>query len=470
MKKRKTPLYKRVLARFKAMDGLSRGLLIAFSVVGLITAVLAFNFARRFIVTTTSFELPGLALSQASAGGEQNGDPNAETAQQLGPELEPWDGASRVTILVMGLDYRDWEAGNGPPRTDSLILLTIDPITKQAGMLSVPRDLWVEIPGFGHQKINTAYQLGEGARLPGGGAGLAVETVENFLGITINYYARIDFSAFERFIDTIGGVKITTEEDTYVQLIGDEQIHTIQSGTNTLNGEYALAFARARHTENGDFDRSRRQQQLILAIRNQLLRPDVQGIILSNGLNIYQDLSSGIHTNMGFQDALRLGLLALDVNVDSIQRGVISFENDMVIPDKSPDGLDILKPITENIRILRDEIFTVSNVRSQLARSSDSASLMLGEAASVAVYNGSNISGLADSTREYLATSGMNIVATGNADTVGATTVFDYTGNPYTVAYLVEVLGIQPTRIYSSYDPNSQVDVEVILGPDWTGP
>jgi polyisoprenyl-teichoic acid--peptidoglycan teichoic acid transferase len=74
--------------------------------------------------------------------------------------LDPWDGASRVTALVMGLDYRDWEAGEGAPRTDTMILLTIDPLSKTAGMLNIPRDLWVNIPGFDYDRINTAYRLG----------------------------------------------------------------------------------------------------------------------------------------------------------------------------------------------------------------------------------------------------------------------------------------------------------------------
>ena len=79
-----------------------------------------------------------------------------------GPTPEPWDGASRVTLLVMGLDYRDWLAGEGPPRTDSMILLTLDPLNRTAGMLSIPRDLWVTIPGgFDNNRINTAYSLGE---------------------------------------------------------------------------------------------------------------------------------------------------------------------------------------------------------------------------------------------------------------------------------------------------------------------
>ena len=113
----------------------------------------------------------------------------------------------------MGLDYRDWVSGEGPSRTDTMILFSLDPLTLTAGMLNIPRDLWVNIPGYGYGKINTAYYLGEANQLPGGGTGLAVKTVEQFLGVPINYYAQIDFSAFERFIDLIGGIELNIEHE-----------------------------------------------------------------------------------------------------------------------------------------------------------------------------------------------------------------------------------------------------------------
>jgi len=100
-----------------------------------------------------------------------------------------WDGGSRINVLFIGLDYRDWLAGEGPPRSDTMILFTIDPITKSAGMLSIPRDLWVNIPGFNYGPINTAYALGEANKLPGGGPGLAMKTVSQFIGVPLQYYA-----------------------------------------------------------------------------------------------------------------------------------------------------------------------------------------------------------------------------------------------------------------------------------------
>ena len=126
------------------------------------------------------------------------------------PLPPPWDGASRVNILVMGYDFEaNWDPNTRlcPCRSDTMIVFTIDPVTHTAGMISVPRDMWVNIPGFNsYNKINAALYLGDAYKIPGGGAELAMKTVENFLGIPIQYFALIDFTTFTRMIDTIGGV------------------------------------------------------------------------------------------------------------------------------------------------------------------------------------------------------------------------------------------------------------------------
>ena len=164
-----------------------------------------------------------------------------------------------------------------------MILLTLDPVTRTAGILSIPRDLWVAIPGFKHGKINTAYYLGDAHKLPGGGPGLAVKTVEEFLGVPINFYAQVDFGVFVRFIDEIGGVKIDVPEEITVDLLGSGSStkKTLQPGVQVLPGEWALAYARARYTEGGDFDRAQRQQQVIMAIRDRIISFDMLPILIS---------------------------------------------------------------------------------------------------------------------------------------------------------------------------------------------
>ena len=165
-----------------------------------------------------------------------------------------------------------------------MILLTLDPLSRTAGILSIPRDMWVAIPGFQHGKINTAYYLGDAYKLPGGGPGLAVDTVEQFLGVPVNYYAQIDFQAFVRFIDEIGGVKINVPETITVDLLGSGVAtkKTLRPGVQVLPGEWALAYARARNTGGGDFDRAKRQQQVILGIRDRILSFDMLPLLITN--------------------------------------------------------------------------------------------------------------------------------------------------------------------------------------------
>ena len=446
-----------------------RGLLAAFIVVSAITAAMVYNFVYGF-VTGDIFPTPPVDLGTPKPG--ETPVPGNPNPQGPAPEvaLEPWDGASRVNILVMGLDLRDWESGNGPPRTDTMILLTIDPASKTAGILSIPRDLWVEIPGFEHARINTAYQLGEASQLPGRGPGLAVKTVEKFLGIKINYYAQIDFDAFVKFIDLIGGVKIDVPETIKVDIIGDDHPKKIKRGTHTLDGATALAYARARYTEGGDFDRSQRQQQVIFAIRSQLLRADTQRMVMSNALQIYQDLSSGIQTNLTFDEAFKLGVLAQQIDLEKIQRGAIA-PPEYVTLGKSPDGTqDILKPITEKIRLLRDDIFFASTFTSPAVQNMSPAERMQAEGARVAVYNGTPTGGLAGKAQEYLVSLGVNVVEVGNTDQEPYTKIIDYTGKPYTLQFLVDAFKIQMTKIFHSYDPNGAFDIVIIIGPDWSPP
>ncbi len=399
--------------------------------------------------------------------------PGETPAVESGPDFggfTAWDGAERVTILVMGLDYRDWEAGEGAPRTDTMILLTIDPLSKTAGMLSIPRDLYVSIPGFNYDRINTAYRQGEIYEYPGnpgGGPGLAMATVEQLLGVKIDFYAQIDFLVFERMIDEIDGVTITVTEPIKVDPVGDKQPRTIQPGTYTFPGDILLAYARARKTEGGDFDRARRQQEVIIAIRNRLLEniPDT----LYNAKNLYAELAEGVRTNMTLTEAIRLGLLAKDIAIEDIRKGIIGEEQ--IVFFTTPAGDQVLKPRPDAIREIRDYVFGTVELSSPLANLT-AQERVTAENATVSILNASYAEGLAAKTAEYLIGLGFNIPTAniGNANqALTYTSIVDYTGNPYTVQLLVETLGVQPNQVKIIYNPNSSVDIEVQVGSDWAG-
>jgi LCP family protein required for cell wall assembly len=454
-------------------DWVTRGIGIGFIIAALATAFFAFSFVRDIIRSTDIFQLSGVAIAEdrpSDSTGDVNTSGDSPSSGSIAvDEPQEIDFTSRINVLILGLDYRDWEAGNGPPRSDTMIVATIDPVSKTASLLSVPRDLWVNIPGFGQDKINAAYFNGEANRLPGGGPELAVKTVEEFLGIEIQYWAQIDFTAFVQFVDYIGGVKIEVPSRIKLEFIGTSNEKYLDPGRYTLDGAYALAYIRNRSEGDGDFSRAQRQQQMILAIRNQLLRRDIQRMMFSNPKGIWDIFSQNIHTNIPFADAFNLGKLALQVNAEEIKQYVIS-PPEYVTFGVSPDGRDILKPITQNIRILRDEIFTPIGITGPGAVGADPNTLMQSEAAKVGVYNGSAVGGLAGETETYLKGLMVNVAEVGNADAVPATTIYDYTGNPYTVSYLVDMMGIQNTRIFNSYDPSSSVDVAVIVGNDWQIP
>jgi LCP family protein required for cell wall assembly len=444
----------------------------------IVLAIFTYNTVSSLVATWEVTSLPGLAINQPTPTPAPDTNPSTEGEKipgiesppgPGGPVPDPWDGASRVTILVMGLDYNDWRAGEGPPRTDTMILLTLDPLSKTGGMLSIPRDLWVSIPGFDYGKINTAYQLGEAYKLPGGGPGLAMDTVERLIGVPIQYYAQIDFVVFVRFIDEIHGVKLDVPEKIFIDIYDDDKGKIkIKPGTQVLPGEHALAYARARNTEGADFDRAQRQQQVIMGIRDRLADPRVISELVSNAPGLYNEFSSGINTNLSFDEVTKLGWLALQIPNEDIYRGIIGEKQ--VNFGKSPDGLDVLKPLPDQIRLLRDEIFAPFGSISPYADSdSDPQTLMAEENAAISILNGTFTPGLAGRTSDYLESLGAYVITVNDASDKPHpfSTIYDHTGNPYTVQFLVDQMNLSKFRVLNRFSPESEVDVTVIIGNDW---
>lgn len=456
-------------------DRLALGLLAALVVIAIIGGLVAFNLVRNFVDSWKLTGLPGDPNPQSSSTQVPEvagGTPAPTVASNVplqpasGPTPQPWDGVSRVNVLVMGLDYRDWEASDGPPRTDTMVLFTLDPLSKTAGMLSIPRDMWVNVPGFDYNKINTAYFLGESFKLPGGGPGLAMKTVEEFLGVPIQYYAQIDFTTFVDFVDRIDGITITVPQEIIVDPLGPGNTVTLKPGEQHIYGPVALAYARQRETANGDIDRAARQQQVIMGIRNRVLKASVFPRLLAQAPQLYQDLSSGIHTNMTLDQAVQLALLVAQIPPDTIRQRVIG--TDAFTFGKSPDGLDILKPIPDKIRLIRDEVFTTGGPVGPAAVAQDPAELMKAENARISVQNGTQTPGLASRTSQYFKSLGINVVEETNAELKSSTVLIMYSSKPYTAAYLAKMMNIPDSHIFSRSDPpNPQIDLAVILGNDW---
>lgn len=460
---------------------------IIFWVAAVILVVASFFFVRGLVTCWIATRLPGItpASCGTSTGAvdgpvlDEQGTPIATSAvADLPPppvEIpgmalpEPWDGASRVNILFLGLDERDWLAGEGAPRSDTMILFTIDPLSKTAGMISIPRDLWVNIPGFGYSRINTAYSDGENYKLPGGGPGLAMKTVENFLGVPIQYYAQVDFPAFEEAIDAMGGLYICIPETIQVSVIGRTNKFRIKEGCQTLPGYLVLGYARNRKTEGGDVDRANRQQLVIMALRDQVFNPANFPKMVSIAPDVYREASAGLRTNLSFEDALRLGTLMTQIPVESIQRGVIDYTMgslDNVI--LGGEDASVVKPFPDKIRELRDQIFNTGGALSPLAAGGDPTALMQADGARVRILDGT-YSSLDVRTGNYLLNLGVPVTEIGPADRAyDRTLIIVYSPKLYTLKYLQAVFGItSSTQIRIQPDPASTVDIEVRLGNEW---
>ena len=220
-----------------------------------------------------------------------------------------------------------------------------------------------------------------------------------------------------------------------------------------------------RNTEGGDFDRAQRQQQVILAIRDRILDFNMMPTLLANANAIYADLSAGIRTNLTLSQALSLAQTILKVPRDQIKQAVI--DGQYVNFGKSPDGLDILRPIPDKIRELRDEIF-YGQTTSASSNAQDIQAILQDEHANVSVRNASSVAGLAEKTAEYLKGQGINVVEVTDAGYQVYSRVTLYGSKPYTLRYLVDLLKItSSSNIVYAYDPAATVDIVVELGDDW---
>ncbi|GAB4491871.1 MAG: hypothetical protein Fur0016_24300 [Anaerolineales bacterium] len=448
-----------------------------------------FIFARNIVIGWCLSPLPGTALTGCNDGasspvftqpGKATPEPGIDTPDLPTPapaipdvELPPaWDGASRVNVLLLGLDTYDGSADrSGPARSDTMILLTLDPKSRTAGILSIPRDLWVSIPGFGYGRINTAYMNGDAAKLPGGGPALAMKTVEQVIGVPVQYYAQVEFSAFVTLIDHLGKIPVYVEKKIFIDPIGpgDDEI-MLSRGWHMLGGVEALAYARNRYTEGGDVDRAKRQQQVIMGIRQRVLEPGNIPYMISTAPDLYQVIQDGVNTNLTFDQMMRLALLATNIPEENIKRGVIDYT--MMLPYNvvvNGQNQAVYKPIPDKIRELRDEIFTAGGAISPMAQGTDSLDLARQEAATIAIYNGTYTAGLAQKTADYLKSLGFNVVIIDSASTFpGSTIVVDHRGRPYTLTHFKELFRLNAAiQIQSDYNPGAAADIEIILGPDW---
>jgi LCP family protein required for cell wall assembly len=286
----------------------------------------------------------------------------------------------RINLLLLGYGG---PGHDGPYLTDSIMLVSIRPDTHQAIMISLPRDLWVKIPALPNNrylmgKLNSAYAIGidhasypnvrSDWKTPTGGGDLAAATVSQITGQPIDYWVGIDFKAFRDVVDALGGVRVdvpTTLDDPYFprgETTGMMHVH-IDAGWQQFDGERALEYARSRETTS-DFDRSRRQQLIMLAVRQRIFSLNAVPRMLS----LLGALQDNVRTNLRPADFRPLADLAGQIKDPDIRR--VSIDTSNLLRSGYLGGQYILKPLDPTDGALREFIAAALPDRALLAKQS----------------------------------------------------------------------------------------------------
>lgn len=257
----------------------------------------------------------------------------------------------RLNVLILGLDRRPGEGD--AVRADAIMVVTAKPTEPDLGLFSIPRDLYLSIPGHGENRINTAHILGE-IEQAGSGPERTAATVTQNLGIPVDGWIRIDFDGFVAIIDAMGGLEIDVPQAVidYAYPTADygTMLLEIPAGMQQMDGERALQYARSRHG-GSDFDRAERQQLLVQSVVQKLSRP-ASWVRLPE---VYRAFSDAVDSNLSWSQLVRMGIAALRVGPDGIDRLVI--DQEMVTPFTTSSGAAVLKLQRELVQPRVQEMF-----------------------------------------------------------------------------------------------------------------
>ncbi|GAX90946.1 LCP family protein [Effusibacillus lacus] len=258
---------------------------------------------------------------------------------------EDWTGTERVNIALLGVDSRP---GEGPPRADTMMVLSIDPQTRDVALFSIMRDTYYKVPGYGFRKINEAHALG--------GPELVVETLSKFMQIKIHYYVKTDFKGFENIVDVLGGINMYVEKNMYWPDDGPYDIN-LKKGQQHLNGKQALMYVRFRNDELGDYTRTERQRKFLATLAKELKTTNS----LLKMPEILKAVSDDIETNMTFNDMMKLGKLAYNIDLASLDSVQLPPKMDstgtkFALLDTQRDGASVIIPDLYETRLLVHKI------------------------------------------------------------------------------------------------------------------
>lgn len=276
------------------------------------------------------------------------------------PQFVEFRTRDRLNVLLLGSDGRPEELDF--PRTDSLMLLSWDREENTIDLLSLPRDLWVPVPGQDPTKINLVYSIGEHESW-GGGVPLLIDTVEALINQPIHHYLWLDFDGFIQIVDQIGGIPIYVPWD-----IVDEKYPTadygyeffeLKAGSHVLDGATALKYARTR-TQDGDFNRVGRQQDVVNAIIRQVTHPANSARLLLAAPEILRTMGYSIRTDLSITEILQLAKQVVDAPQ---LRSTLVIDSNMGVESYSDEGMWVLLPNRPQIRAAFQEFFQVTEVQ-----------------------------------------------------------------------------------------------------------
>jgi LCP family protein required for cell wall assembly len=359
-----------------------------------------------------------------------------------------------INVVLLGSDQVDKES---PGRTDVIIIVSVDPTIPSVSLLSIPRDFYAWIPGYGFDKINTAYRRGGWDRYPGGGPELVKATIEYNLGIRIHYYALVGFDGFVKIVDTLGGVDVAVEcplSDTFPDPdspTGQTDVDWVP-GIYHLDGKYALWYARSRWSTS-DFDRNRRQQQVLRGLYRQVLALDVVPKIPQ----VWGALNETVSTDLGLEELVYLASLSSELDMVDVKSSLLG--KDVLQSWTAPNGAYVLVPYYEALGP------TIEKALEPPASARASR-----PAFRVEIWNATPEEGLGYVAAERLRWEGFEVV---NVERAGAvyerTQIWDFTttskGSP--LSHLMVLYWRYAGDVVSQPTEDRTVDFRVILGTDY---
>jgi len=390
------------------------------------------------------------------------------------------ESAGRVNILLAG-NSADDPGHQGGMLTDSIMIMSVDTKNHTAFMMSIPRDLYVSVPGYGHQKINAVYPAGENSKFKEdgyaeGGMGLLQKVIQEDFGVDCHYYALINYNALRDAVNSVGGIDFTVKSSDKRGLYDPSKDWTtggvlvkLTNGTHHLSGQQALNLARARGDARGsygfansDFDRTENQRQLILALRSKASSAGVLANPLKLG-GLFDSIGSNVETNFTLSNVRRLYDITKGISGTNIQS----------IGLNEADGKNLLK----NYRTTKGESALIpeagldeyGDIQRYIQRLT-SSNLLVRENADVILLNGTSTSGLAARQSDLLEKKNIRVSTVGDADGENHTTtqIIDLSqgGKPNTKQALLKAFPGSTVTTTNPYGSSYNADFIVVLGSD----